>query len=135
MLKFMLDTDTVIYTIKNRPPEVRETFKQHSGQICVSTVTLSELIYGVEKSAQPQRNLSDIEGMMARLDILEFDAAAAAHCGQIRADLAGKGRQIGLYDVMIAGHARSQGLILVSNNTNEFVRVSGLRLENWLGNF
>jgi tRNA(fMet)-specific endonuclease VapC len=134
MLKFMLDTDTVIYTIKNRPPLVRETFKQHSGQICVSTVTVSELIYGAEKSAQPQRNLSDIEGMIARLEVLEFDVSAAAHCGQIRAELAGKGTPIGPYDVMIAGHARSQGLILISNNTSEFVRVSGLRLENWLGN-
>jgi tRNA(fMet)-specific endonuclease VapC len=132
MLKYMLDTDTVIYTIKNRPPTVREIFKKHSGQICVSTVTLSELIYGAEKSAQPQRNLNDIEGMMARLDVLTFDESAAANCGQIRAELAGKGTPIGPYDVMIAGHARSKGLILVSKNNREFTRVSGLRIENWL---
>lgn len=132
MLKYMLDTDTVIYTIKNRPPTVREVFKKHSGQICVSTVTLSELIYGAEKSAQPQRNLADVEGMMARLEVLTFDESAAGHCGQIRAELAINGTPIGPYDVMIAGHARSQGLILVTNNSREFTRVSGLRLENWL---
>jgi len=132
MLKYMLDTDTTIYTIKNRPPTVREIFKKHSGQICVSTVTLSELIYGAEKSAQPERNLADVEGMMARLEVLVFDESAAAHAGQIRAELARKATPIGPYDVMIAGHARSQGLILVTNNTREFTRVSGLRLVNWL---
>jgi tRNA(fMet)-specific endonuclease VapC len=93
---------------------------------------LSELIYGAEKSAQPHRNLADVEGMMARLEVLTFDESAAAHCGQIRAELAGKGTPIGPYDVMIAGHARSQGLILVTNNSQEFARDSGLRLDNWL---
>ncbi len=132
MLKYMLDTDVVIYTIKNRPPALREIFKKHSGQICVSVVTLSELIFGAEKSAQAQRNLADIEGMMARLEVLSFDETAAAHCGQIRAELGAKGTPIGPYDAMIAGHARSLGLILVTNNSREFTRVSGLRLENWL---
>lgn len=132
MLKYMLDTDTVIYTIKNRPSQVREIFNRHSGHICVSTITLGELIYGAEKSAQPERNLADIEGMMARLDVLSFDEPATSHFGQIRAELASKGTPIGPYDVMIAGHARSLGLILVTNNTGEFSRISGLRLENWL---
>lgn len=131
MLKYMLDTNIVIYTIKNRPPEVRSLFKQHDGQMCISTVTLGELIYGAEKSAQPEKNLEVVESMVARLDVLPFTNQDAAHFGQVKAELAAKGTPIGPYDTMIAGHARSQGMILVTNNTKEFVRVPGLRLENW----
>ncbi len=131
MLKYMLDTNIVIYTIKNRPPEVRELFKQHDGQMCISTITLGELIYGAEKSAQPKKNLEVVEGMVARLDVLPFANQDAAHFGQVKAELVAKGTPIGPYDTMIAGHARSQGMILVTNNTKEFERVSGLRLENW----
>ena len=131
MLKYMLDTNIVIYTIKNRPPEVRKLFKQHDGQMCISTITLGELIYGAEKSAQPEKNLEVIESMVARLDVLPFANQDAAHFGQVKAELAAKGTPIGPYDTMIAGHARSQGMILVTNNTKEFERVSGLRLENW----
>lgn len=122
----------VIYTIKNRPQQVRELFNRHSGQLCISAVTLGELIYGAEKSAQPERNLNDIEGMAARLEVLPFAEAAASHFGQIRAELAKIGQPIGSYDLMIAGHARALGLILVTNNLREFQRVPGLRLENWL---
>ena len=133
MLKYMLDTNIVIYTIKNRPQQVRESFKKHSGQLSISSVTLGELIYGAEKSSQPERNLSDIDAFTARLDVLSFDEAAATHFGQLRAELAKVGKPIGPYDNMIAGHARSLGLILVTNNTREFDRVPGLRLENWVG--
>lgn len=132
MLKYMLDTNTVIYTIKNRPNEVREAFKKHYGQICISSVTLMELIYGAERSAKPEQNLSDIEGLAARMEVLSYGDTAAAHTGQIRAELAGRGKLIGPYDQMIAGHARSEGLILVTNNLREFKRVDGLRVENWV---
>jgi tRNA(fMet)-specific endonuclease VapC len=132
MLKYMLDTDTVIYAIKNRPDQVRKRFKQHNGQICISTVTLGELIFGAEKSAQPETNLQIIEGMLARMELVHFNESAAAHFGQIRAELAKVGTPIGPYDSMIAGHARALSLILVSNNQKEFNRVSGLRLENWV---
>lgn len=132
MLKYMLDTNIVIYTIKNKPQIVREAFKAHYGQICISTVTLMELIYGAEKSANPERNLADIEGLAARLDVLEFDDNAAVHTGQIRAELAKLGKPIGPYDQMIAGHARSRGLIIVTNNVKEFKRVPGTRVENWV---
>lgn len=128
----MLDTNMVIYTIKNRPRQVRELFNRHSGQLCISAVTLGELIYGAEKSAQPERNLNDIEGMAARLEVLPFAEAAASHFGQIRAELAKIGQPIGSYDLMIAGHARALGLILVTNNLREFQRVPGLRLQNWV---
>ena len=97
----------------------------------MSAVTLGEMIYGAEKSAQVTRNLEDIEGLAARMDVLPFDYQAAAHCGQLRAELVKKGKPIGPYDLMIAGHARSLGLILVTNNLREFKRVPGLRVENW----
>ena len=131
MLKYMLDTNIVIYTIKNRPSLVRESFKRHQGQMCVSTVTVGELIFGAERSAQPERNLADIEGLTARLEVSLFDAPAATHFGQLRAELYQSGKPIGPYDMMIAGHARSLGLILVTNNAKEFDRVPGLRIENW----
>ena len=131
MIKFMLDTNIVIYTIKNKPTKVRETFKKHADQMCISSVTLMELIYGAERSSRPEENLKTIEGLAARLDGFPYEDEAAAHTGQIRSDLAKVGKPIGPYDNMIAGHARSRGLILVTNNENEFKRVSGLRLINW----
>ena len=133
MLKYLLDTNIVIYTIKNRPRRVRERFTRHQGQLAISSVTLMELVYGAEKSPQPERNLRDIDGLAARLDVLPYDAAAATHTGQIRAELARQGTPIGPYDQMIAGHARALGLIMVSNDAAEFGRVPGLRLENWVG--
>ena len=132
MLKYMLDTNIVIYTMKNRPAEVKEAFNAKEGQLCISSVTLMELIYGAEKSSNPAKNTQNIESFSARLEVLDYDVAAAQHSGQIRAELTSNGRPIGPYDQMIAGHARSLGLILVSNNVREFERVPGLRLENWL---
>lgn len=132
MLKFLLDTNICIFTIKNRPQSVREAFKRHHGQMCISTVTLMELIYGAEKSLQPERNLADVEGFAARLEVLDYGYKAAAHTGQVRAELAKAGTPIGPYDQMIAGHARSLGLILVTNNQREFDRVPGLRVEDWV---
>ena len=132
MLKYMLDTNIAIYTIKNKPLEVREAFKAHDGQLCISSITLMELIYGAEKSAAIARNLRDIEGFAARLEVLPYDNAAAAHTGQLRAELKKTGRPIGPYDEMIAGHARALGLILVTNNTRQFEQVPGLRLDNWV---
>ncbi len=132
MLKYMLDTNIVIYTIKNRPQVVKRSFVAHYGQMCISTVTLMELINGAEKSAAPDRNLRDVEGFASRLDVLDYDSEAAAHSGELRAQLDKAGTPIGPYDQMIAGHARSRGLILVSNNEKEFARVPGLRIENWV---
>jgi len=132
MLKYMLDTNIVIYTIKNRPSQVRETFKKHEGQMCISSVSLGELIYGAERSSQTERNLADINGLIARMEVAPFEERASEHFGQLRAELYKAGQPIGPYDMMIAGHARSMGLILVTNNTREFERVPGLRVENWL---
>ncbi|MBT2341775.1 MULTISPECIES: type II toxin-antitoxin system tRNA(fMet)-specific endonuclease VapC [Pseudomonas] len=131
MIKFMLDTNICIFTIKNKPQVVREAFNLHHGQLCISAVTLMELIYGAEKSSAPEKNLGVIEGFCARLEVLPFCYEAAAHTGMIRAELAKIGKPIGPYDQMIAGHARSRGLIVVTNNLKEFERVPGLRVEDW----
>lgn len=132
MLKYMLDTNICIFIIKHKPPHVRETLNQHSDQLCISTVTLMELVYGAEKSASPEKNLSVVEGFAARLEVLEYDSSAAYHSGQLRSELAKAGTPIGPFDQMIAGHARSKGLILVTNNLREFNRVPGLRVEDWI---
>lgn len=131
MLKYMLDTNICIFTMKNRPQQVREAFNRHYGQMCISSISLMELIYGAEKSAIPERNLSVVEGFASRLEVLPYDDIAASHTGQLRAELARNGTPIGPYDQLIAGHSRSKGLILVTNNLREFNRVPGLRVEDW----
>lgn len=131
MLKYMLDTNICIFTVKNRPDHLREVFNRHHGQMCISAVSLMELIYGAEKSASPERNLAVVEGFAARLDVLPYDEIAAGHTGQLQAELAKSGTPIGPYDQMIAGHARSRGLIIVTNNRREFDRFPGLRVEDW----
>jgi tRNA(fMet)-specific endonuclease VapC len=133
MLKYMLGTNIAIYSIKNKPAQVREAFKAHDGQMCVSSVTLMELIYGAEASAAVERNLREIEGFAARLEVLPYDNDAAIHTGQLRAELKKMGRPIGPYDEMIAGHARSLGLVVVTNNIKQFENAPGIRLENWVG--
>lgn len=132
MLKFMLDTNIAIYVIKRRPVEVLNTFNQSAGQLSISSVTLAELIHGVEKSARPEHNLRQVEDFVSRLLVLDYGQKAAAHYGDMRAVLERKGTPIGVNDLHIAGHARSEGLTLVSNNLKEFQRVEGLRLENWV---
>jgi tRNA(fMet)-specific endonuclease VapC len=127
----MLDTNIVVYTMKNKPAAVREAFSQNDGRMCISSITLMEVVYGAERSSNPDRNLRSVENFAARLEVIALDSKAAQHAGQIRADLAGTGLPIGPYDQLIAGHARSLGLVLVTNNTSEFARVEGLRIENW----
>lgn len=99
----------------------------------ISSITLAELLHGVEKSAAPERNLSIVEDFISRLTVLDYDDKAAIHYGSIRASLEQKGTPIGVNDLHIAGHARSTGLILVTNNRKEFDRVPGLIVDNWLG--
>ena len=126
----MLDTDICIYTMKRKPLEVRRLFNIHSGTICISTVTLGELVHGVEKSNNQRLNRESLEGFAGRLEVINYDEVAAYHFGQLRQEL--KGQEIGPYDFMIAAHARSQGFTLITNNTREFGRVEGLRVENWV---
>lgn len=132
MLKYLLDTNIVIYVIKRRPIEVLETFNKQHGRMAISTITLAELIHGAEKSQFPARNLSTVEDFCSRLQVLSYSDAAAYHYGSIRAALEKIGQPIGVNDLHIAAHARSQGLVLVSNNLREFERVPGLLMENWV---
>ena len=131
-LRYLLDTNICIYTLKRRPPQIRERFNRHAAHLAISSVVLAELLYGAEKSSRPEHNLEQVEGFAARLEVLPFDDKAAVHYGQIRAVLERSGQGIGPYDLMIAGHARSLGLTLVTNNEREFFRVPGLLLENWI---
>lgn len=132
MLKYMLDTNIVIYVIKRRPVEVLNTFNQRATQMCISAITLSELIHGAEKSAKPEHNLRQVDDFCSRLEVLDYTNKAAFHYGEIRAGLEKIGKPIGINDLHIAAHARSEGLVLVSNNLKEFDRVEGLRTENWV---
>lgn len=128
MLQYMLDTNICNHVIKNYPAELRERFNRLAEQLCISSITLAELHYGAEKSARRLDNLQAIEHFSARLEVLSF----SAHYGQIRAELERAGRPAGPHDMMIGGHARSEGLVLVTNNQREFARMSGLRIEDWL---
>ncbi|OVE93468.1 VapC toxin family PIN domain ribonuclease [Agrobacterium tumefaciens] len=129
--RFMLDTNICIFTVKNRPQQVRDAFNCSHDQFCISSVSLMELICGAEKSASPEKNLSVVEGFAARLEVLPYDELAASHTGQLRAELARSGIPIGPSDQLIAGHARSRGLVMVTNNRHEFDRLPGLRVEDW----
>jgi len=132
MLKYLLDTNIVIYVLKRRPIEVLKIFNTNASRMAVSSITLSELIYGAEKSANIDRNLEAIEEFISHLEVLPYDAKASQHYGQIKASLEKRGEIIGENDIHIAAHAISQGLILVTNNLREFKRVANLALENWV---
>lgn len=132
MLTYMLDTNICIYVIKRYPQELRNKFNTLAEQLCVSSITLGELHYGAEKSARRVENLTAIERFVARLDVLPFGEKAAAHYGQVRAELERIGTPCGPHDIQIGGHARSEGLIVVTNNMREFTRMPGVRAENWV---
>lgn len=133
MLKYMLDTNIVIYVMKRRPPELLDVFNQHANRMAISAVTLAELVHGAEKSQRVSQNLGAIEDFCSRLEVLPYGAKAAQHYGAIRSALERIGQPIGVNDIHIAAHARSEGLIVVTNNIGEFERVQALRLENWVG--
>jgi tRNA(fMet)-specific endonuclease VapC len=132
MLKYLLDTNIVIYVIKRRPIEVMGVFNENAGRMAISAITLSELFHGAEKSAKVAQNLAVIEEFASLLDVLPYTAKASLHYGAIRSALEKAGRPIGINDLHIAAHARSEGLTLVTNNLSEFERVPGLLTENWI---
>jgi tRNA(fMet)-specific endonuclease VapC len=134
MLKFMLDTNIVIYVIKRRPIEVMGIFNENAGRMAISAITLSELFHGAEKSAKVAQNLAVVEEFASLLEVLPYTAKASQHYGAIRSALEKVGRTIGVNDLHIAAHARSEGLTLVTNNLGEFERVPGLMAENWVSN-
>ncbi|MCL2896760.1 type II toxin-antitoxin system tRNA(fMet)-specific endonuclease VapC [Brenneria tiliae] len=131
MIKYLLDTNIVIFTIKRRPEFLLPRFNQNAELLAISTITLAELVFGAEKSSSPERNLATVDDFVSRVMVLPYDESAAFHYGNIRATLEKAGTRIGDNDLHIAGHARSRGLIVVTNNTKEFDRVDGLRVEDW----
>jgi len=127
----MLDTNICIYIIKNRPKSVKERFQEFTiGELCISTITVSELMYGAYKSEYVEKNLKAIESFLMPFEIVEYDFEASVEYGKIRAYLEKKGKVIGNMDMQIAGHALALDLVLVTNNTKEFKRVDGLGLDN-----
>jgi tRNA(fMet)-specific endonuclease VapC len=132
MISHLLDTDVCIHALKGRKPGLMAHFETYDGRMAVSDVTLFELYSGAERYESPQTRFGLIDLFVARLEVLPFDSKAAQHAGQIRAALESKGQMIGAYDVMIAGIARSRGLVLATNNMREFQRVEGLRAEKWI---
>lgn len=132
MLRYMLDTNLCIRVLRDRPAAVRDRFNREADGLCISTIVLTELLHGAAKSAKTDHNRGEVERFAARLDVLPFDEAAADHAADIRASLERRGQIIGGYDLLIAGHARSRGLIVVTGNLGEFGRVEGLRCEDWL---
>ncbi|MBK6361823.1 MAG: type II toxin-antitoxin system VapC family toxin [Comamonadaceae bacterium] len=133
MLKYLLDTNIVIYVIKRRPVEVLGLFNENAGRMAISAITLAELIHGAEKSTRVAQNLAVVDDFASRLEVLPYTSRASQHYGAIRAVLERAGRPIGVNDLHIAAHARSEGLTLVTNNLAEFERVPGLLTENWVG--
>lgn len=132
-MKYMLDTNICIYIIKQHPRAVIEKFKLFNmGDICISSMTFAELMHGVEKSTHQKRNKAALEEFVLPLDIMPFDAKAACRYGEIRVKLEKNGNLIGPLDLIIASHALCLNAILVTNNTKEFSRVPGLKLENWV---
>ncbi len=132
MLRYLLDTNLCIRVLRDRPASLRDRFNANAGALSISTVVLYELLYGAEKSARPEHNRQEVERFAARLEVLSFDAEAAAHTADIRATLERQGQTIGPYDLQIAGHARSRGLMVITGNRSEFDRVEGLRCDDWL---
>lgn len=128
----MLDTNIVIYILKCRPLEILSIFNANANRMAISSITLAELTHGAEKSDRVTENLEVIDDFCSRLEVLPYGEKAAQHYGAIRAGLEKLGQPIGVNDLHIAGHARSEGLALVTNNVSEFERVPGLELENWI---
>ena len=133
MIKYLLDTNICIYIMNRRPIEIIHKFKQFNvGDIGVSTITVSELRYGATKSKNPKLNKHRVEEFLAPLEILPYDHNAANFYGEIRHNLEAKGEVIGPLDMLIAAHALSNDIVLVTNNEKEFQRVKNLRVENWI---
>ena len=129
----MLDTNICIYIIKNKPQSVKEKLKAYSiGDLTISSITVSELYYGVYKSQYVEKNLLALESFLKPFDIVEYDIEASIEYGKIRASLEKRGEVIGGLDMLIASHAKSLNMILVTNNLKEFQRVEGLKLDNWV---
>lgn len=129
---YMLDTNICIYAMKKKPEKVLRRFREELDEgICISSITLADLEYGMKHSSDPVKNEQSLLRFLAPLSILPFGAAAASEYGEIRAYLQDRGTPIGPLDMLIAAHARAEGMTLVTNNLREFERVPELEIENW----
>lgn len=134
MSLLMLDTNICIYIIKNKPIAVSKKFKKYKmGELCISSICASELYYGACKSQHQKKNISALQRFLSPLDIMQYDLDASIEYGKIRANLEKQGNIIGGLDLLIAAHAKSLKAILITNNTKEFDRVTGLKVKNWAG--
>ena len=131
-MSYMLDTNICIYAMKNKPEKVLQRLKEEINDgVCISSITLAELEYGMKHSSNPAKNEQALLRFLLPFDVPPFGAAAASEYGEIRAYLQKAGTPIGAMDMLIAAHAKSEDIVLVTNNTREFERVVGLELENW----
>ncbi len=132
-MKYMLDTNICIFIIKQKPENVLKRFLQlEVGDICISSITYAELVHGVEKSQAREKNRLALTIFLSEIQIMPFDDLAAQVYGKVKTDLQKKGTMIGPFDILIAAHAKSLDLVLITNNTREFARVEGLELEDWV---
>lgn len=131
-MKYMLDTNICIFVIRHKPETVIQRFMEHDpSEICISSITYAELVHGVEKSQAKEKNRIALTLLLSKIQIIPFDSLAAQVYGVVKADLQRQGTPIGPLDTLIASHAKSLDLTLVTNNTREFIRVEGLKLEDW----
>lgn len=132
-MRYMLDTNVLINCIRKRSDKLLKRLSDMDpSDVCISSLTYAELVHGVEKSKEVERNRFALALMLANIEILDFDVNAANDYGKIRADLESKGEPIGPFDMLIAAHALSRGCVLVTNNTREFQRVAGLKVVDWM---
>jgi tRNA(fMet)-specific endonuclease VapC len=134
MLRYCLDTDVCIRIIRNRPfigGELERQLNTNADDLATSAIVMTELLHGAAMSPNPAKERDNVTRLLARLMVLDFDEEAAQHAADIKADLQRKGRMIGNNDILIAGHARSRGLTVITGNLREFERVEGLRIEDW----
>lgn len=129
---YLLDTNILIALLRDRGQIARPRLRAAEGRIAVSTISEMELEYGIERSASPARNRQAVDELLSLVEVIPFETTAAMHAGRIRAVLAARGTPIGPYDALLAGHARSLGMVVVTHNVREFSRVPGLEVEDWL---
>ena len=131
-MKVQTHSHQILWTIKKKPAEVFEKFKNLTiGDVGISSITLAELQYGIEKSSNSEKNREALEKFLTPIEIIDYGYEATVEYGKIRAELEKKGITIGPLDMLIASHAKSLDVILVTNNVREFERIAGLRIENW----
>ncbi|BDZ41983.1 ribonuclease VapC [Paraoerskovia sediminicola] len=129
---YLLDTNILIALLRRRADAARPRLRAAEGRIAVSTISEAELDYGIERSRHAEQNRQAVDELLSLVEVVPFDSTAAMHAGRVRAVLADRGEPIGPYDTLLAGHARSLGLVMVTNNVREFSRVPGLEVEDWL---